>query len=364
LAIRDSALSRENVQQLKVAICQNTALQHLIVKQSRLDSVGLAEITLGLYRNTSIKTLDLSSNGLDDSESANMLRELLRRNKTITSICLAENTFGGYAAAAARSMLEGLRSNTALQHLNLGGCTLGDRGISLLANTLVTRNAGILELDLRWNGITSVGVRALVDDNVEAVKTLTKLCLTGNPLKSEGATILADALRRNVLPNLKQLDLNWCGIDDDGLVVLVSALEKNTCLQILSLQGSQFGERGFMALAKSLPNIKGLHQITIKANANFQSTLPLLLEGFRKNTSLVKVQIEMAGCEPGKWSQELRFLGQRNRFTPLLKASDPPDVSPQLGIWSRALAKVAAEHDVLFHILRNKPKLVGSAGSS
>jgi hypothetical protein len=49
---------------------------------------------------------------------------------------------------------------------------------------------------------------------------------------------------------------------------------------------------------------------------------------------------------------------------PMLRASDPPDVSPQLGIWSRALAKVTTEPDVLVYVLNNKPKLVGSAGSS
>jgi hypothetical protein len=37
--------------------------------------------------------------------------------------------------------------------------------------------------------------------------------------------------------------------------------------------------------------------------------------------------------------------------TPLLKASDALDTS-KLGIWSRALAKVATEADVLFHVLR------------
>ncbi len=147
-------------------------------------------------------------------------------------------------------------------------------------------------------------------------------------------------------------------------MALVSALEQNTSLQILSSEESDFGERGFMALAESLPNIKGLQQITIRAEANFQSTLPLLLEGFRKNTSLLEVQSAFAGCEPGKWLQELKFLGHRNRFTSLLKASNPPGASLHLGIWSRALAKVAIEPYVLFHVLRNKPKMVGSAGSS
>jgi hypothetical protein len=69
-------------------------------------------------------------------------------------------------------------------------------------------------------------------------------------------------------------------------------------------------------------------------------------------------------CARGEWSQEIKFLGHRNRFTSLLKASDSLDSSHQLGIWPRALAKVATEPDVLFHVLRNKPKLVRSAGGS
>jgi hypothetical protein len=173
---------------------------------------------------------------------------------------------------------------------------------------------------------------------------------------------MADVLRRNAMPSLTRLDLGWCGIHDDGFVALVSALEKNTSLQILDLY--PFQERGYMALVESLPKIKGLQQINITAYASFQpTTLQLLLEGFRKNTSMVEVTID-ASDAPGEFRQESKFLGHRNRFTPLLKASDPPDSSQQLGIWSRALAKVATEPDVLFHVLRNKPKLVGSACDS
>jgi Ran GTPase-activating protein (RanGAP) involved in mRNA processing and transport len=193
LSIRDSGLSREIAQQLKAVFCQNTALQHLTLEGNRLRNAGLAEIASGLHRNTSIKTLDLSSNGLDDIESANALRELLRRNETITSLCLANNTFGRNAPAV-RSIAEGVSSNTALQQLDLNGCELNDQGISFLANALATRNASLRELDRRGNRITSVGVRALVDDNMEAMKTPTKLCLTCNPVRSEGATILANAL--------------------------------------------------------------------------------------------------------------------------------------------------------------------------
>jgi Ran GTPase-activating protein (RanGAP) involved in mRNA processing and transport len=363
LAIRKSVLSHESTQQLKALLRQNTALQSLDLSSSALGSAGLAEISQALYRNTSIKTLDLSCNGLGDIEAAYMLREVLRHNKTIASLCFSGNKFGSNAAAT-QSIFEGLCSNTALQQLDLGLCELGDQGVSLLVNALAIRNASILELDLGFNGITSVGVGALVDDNVEAVKTLTKLCLTCNDLDSDAATILADALGRNAIPSLKHLCLDYCGIDDDGFVALVSALEQNTTLNFLDLTHNPFGgEWAFMSLAESLPNIKRLQQITFSAGEGLLSTLPLLMEGFRKNTSLVEVDMdEDRWCVPTDCGQKLKFLAYRNRFTPLLKACDPPGASPWLGIWSRALAKVTTEPDVLFHILRNKPKLVGSTG--
>jgi hypothetical protein len=97
------------------------------------------------------------------------------------------------------------------------------------------------------------------------------------------------------MPSLRRFYLCACCIDDGGFVTLVSALEKRTTLQILNVTGNHFGEQGLIALAKSLPNIKGLWQIDLTENSSFQSTLPLLLEGFRKNTSLVKVPIDIAG---------------------------------------------------------------------
>jgi hypothetical protein len=104
----------------------------------------------------------------------------------------------------------------------------------------------------------------------------------------------------------------------------------------------------------------GLHPVMQELGRNTTVTDLSILDSVLsiENVHQLKVAIR------GGWSQELRFLGQCNRLTPLLKASDPPGASPELGIWSRALAIVTTESDVLFHVLRNKPKLVGSAGSS
>jgi hypothetical protein len=148
LAIRDSSLSCENVQQLKAVLRQNTALESLDLRSSALGSAGLVEIIPVLYRNTSINALDLTNNDLDNIESVNVLRELIRRNKTITSLCIDRNTFGRNAAAV-RSIADGVRSHTTLQQLDLSTCELDDQDISVLANALAIRNASPLELHLR-----------------------------------------------------------------------------------------------------------------------------------------------------------------------------------------------------------------------
>jgi Ran GTPase-activating protein (RanGAP) involved in mRNA processing and transport len=129
LAIRKSELSRENIQLLKSMLRRNTALESLYLESNALGSTGLAEIAQVLYSNTSIKSLVLRGNGLHNMESANVLRDLIRRNKTITSLCVAHNPLGRNAAAAG-SISDGVRSNTTLQQLDLGYCGLGDQGFS------------------------------------------------------------------------------------------------------------------------------------------------------------------------------------------------------------------------------------------
>jgi hypothetical protein len=89
---------------------RNTALESLDLTPNVLGSASLAEIAPVLYRNTSIKTLDLTNNCLDDIDSTNVLCELIRRNRTITtSLCIAHNALGSYAAAV-RSIADGGRS--------------------------------------------------------------------------------------------------------------------------------------------------------------------------------------------------------------------------------------------------------------
>jgi hypothetical protein len=349
-------LSRDNIQQLKAMLRRNTVLQDLDLSGYALGSAGLAEIASALYRNTSIQGLDISENGLDDPAAATALRELLRRNKTITRLSMDHNIFGSNDIIV-RIIAEGFRNNTTLQVLDLSFCDLNDQGLSILAAGLGQQKRGLLKLNLSANPIECSGLQALVNNATAALSTVTHLNLAKTSIHDEGATFLAETLRHQTLPSLKCLQLANCrGISHDGLVTLVSALEDNETLETVNLIEVIFIAQDYLALASSLPNMKGLRQIDFSLSTTDPSVMSALLEGFRKNTSLHDVNI--VEDEPGKdWLRELSFFLYRNKFGRLLQDSDTDDRA-SLGIWSRALGSVATRPDVLFHVLTSKAGLI------
>jgi hypothetical protein len=122
------------------------------------------------------------------------------------------------------------------------------------------------------------------------------------------------------------------------------------------LECNTFNVQGYMALASSLPNIKGLSQINFSWTTSDPSVMSAMLEGFRENTSLHYVNIE-GGVHSKEWCQELSFYSTRNKFSRLLQKSDTDDRA-SLGLWSRALGSVATRPDVLFHVLTSKAGLI------
>jgi hypothetical protein len=137
----------------------------------------------------------------DDIESANVLRELLRRNKTITELSIAQNAWQQCCRCST-----GIQKCAAIQPCSdLLGCDLDDRDVSILANALAIRNASMEKLDLqqqespRWAFVHWLTTMEAMSPHQASPYGLTP--------QSEGATILADALGRNAMPSLKLL--NW-----------------------------------------------------------------------------------------------------------------------------------------------------------
>jgi hypothetical protein len=362
-------LGHEEARLLRLALCSMPSLQSLDLASSRLQSAGLAELAPAFYGNTSVRVLDISNNDLRDMASAEILRDILRSNKTITTLNLYGNLFG-LTNGIVECIADGLGSNSTLLKIDLSRCALRDDGVYILARALGSRNMTLQRLDLGYNCITSAGVGILL----EAMETnchiidlalghnrhITDLALGHNPIENEGASLLASSLGNNALPKLTHLSLLHCGIKDDGFITLISALKRNTSLLHLDLRHN-FGisERTFVALAESLPEIKVLQRVDFYGCTDLLPAMPLLLAGLRKNTSLFRFHVtDCARYQASGWVQKVERLGYRNCFLPLLRA--PKERLPPLGVWPHALARVTILPDVIFEVLLSKPNLVPS----
>jgi Ran GTPase-activating protein (RanGAP) involved in mRNA processing and transport len=330
LALRRVRLDRDDARLIRLALCNIPSLQSLALTEGTLGTAELAELAPALYHNTSIKVLDMSGNNLFEMESAEIFRDILRSNKTMTALNLSWSNFGE-TTGAAECIADGLGSNSTLLKIDLSGCALGDGDVSTLAQRLVSQNTTLRKLTLSHNSITSTGVGVLLEAMEHSRHHITDLDLSRNPIRNEGTSLLARSLGNNALPNLTRLSLSDCEFDVDALITLVSALEQNTSLRQLDLhQYHGLSHRAFLALAESLPEIKVLQQVDFRWCTGLASAMPSLLAGLRKNTSLFRFHV--AGCAPssvpptteetarcaGGWMQEMKWLGYRNRFLPLI----------------------------------------------
>jgi Ran GTPase-activating protein (RanGAP) involved in mRNA processing and transport len=148
-------------------------------------------------------------------DSARLLREVVRRNKTMTTLNLSGNTFGE-TTGAVDCIADGLGRNSTLQKIHLSDCALIDDGVSTLAQALGFRNATLQKLALVDDSITSTGIGVLVEMMEESSHHITDLDLSRNPIGNEGASLLARSLGNNALPSLTHLSLYDCCVREMG----------------------------------------------------------------------------------------------------------------------------------------------------
>ena len=89
---------------------------------------------------------------------------------------------------------------------------------------------------------------------------LTKIALSRNTIKDEGAVALGEALKTN--KTLKELELGFCGIGPEGGKALAAALsEGSAVLTKLDVQQNELGDEGKKALQNAAKGRKGFNLI-------------------------------------------------------------------------------------------------------
>uniref|UniRef100_A0A8C9YE60 NACHT domain-containing protein n=1 Tax=Sander lucioperca TaxID=283035 RepID=A0A8C9YE60_SANLU len=147
---------------------------------------------------------------------------------------------------------DGLKSpNCKLQRLWLSNCNLTLRSCENISSVLSSKSSGLEELDLSGNYLLDPGVELLFDGLKSPKCKLQRFCLSDCRLTAASCQSLAFALSDS--SDLRELDLSYNDLEDQGLELLSDWLRKPQCrLEILRLAGCQITEKGCAALASSL----------------------------------------------------------------------------------------------------------------
>ncbi|XP_070683884.1 NACHT, LRR and PYD domains-containing protein 14-like [Pempheris klunzingeri] len=140
-----------------------------------------------------------------------------------------------------------LKSNKAMLRFS----NLTDKCCPALAAVLSTRESYLRELDLGYNSISDEGVRKLVEGLSDQNCRLKSLRLQGCETTSLACSDLATVLRR--APKLQELDLSRNEIGNDGLRHLSTGLRSPDCrLETLKLSQCNIKQKGCCHLASAL----------------------------------------------------------------------------------------------------------------
>ena len=164
----------------------------------------LRELCAALRRNRSLRLLGCSRAGIDAAGGV-ALATMLRANCSLTSLDLSRNQLGGGSLEWARALADSLRDNGTLLSLSLAHNNVGVRACAVLATGLEA-NTALYTLDLSHNrvlGLDGIGLGEYCPDGalalcraLEANTSLQHLLLEGNQL-SAAPLALRRALARN-----------------------------------------------------------------------------------------------------------------------------------------------------------------------
>jgi Ran GTPase-activating protein (RanGAP) involved in mRNA processing and transport len=198
----------------------------------------IEELVSGFPENLWLKELTLYGNNITDAGAATMA-VFLRRQNSVHRLVLSYN---GITTIGARALVDALEGpwaagiQRAPVDLTLDGNELEDAGAQMLAGRLSAEPRLLKDLSLRDNGITDAGALEFAGALAVPGASLRSLNLGENiEIGDIGAVQLSEALTRNV--SLTRLDLDCCSLGDLGLRAL--ARTANTFAHVLILSGPQ-----------------------------------------------------------------------------------------------------------------------------
>ncbi|XP_073908204.1 centrosomal protein of 78 kDa isoform X4 [Castor canadensis] len=163
-------------------------------------------------------------------------------------------------------LTKGLNKSTSLVHLSLANCPIGDGGLEIICqgikNSVTLKTVNFSGCNLTWQGADHMAkilkyqtIRRHEETWAESLRYrrpdldcmagLRRITLNCNTLVGDlGARAFADSLNEDLW--LKALDLQQCGLTNEGAKALLEALETNRTLVILDIRKNPLIDHSMM----------------------------------------------------------------------------------------------------------------------
>jgi hypothetical protein len=257
-------------------------------------AAALADV---LQNDCTMEVLDLRNNDFGPAD-AEVIGQAIAANTTLRELSLSGNSVGAEGALA---IADSLQKNSSLRVLRLGSCALESRGIIAIATALhgnvslehldisrplvapahmtealnhlsrmLSVNRALTQLDLSKCGVRDDGLAMLASAlrRAGAASRLSTLCLRCNEIslrEADAVSELGQLLSSYGCP-LVRLDLSANRLQDEGALLFSEMLHSNSTLHHIDVRNNSIASRGLCALGPVLASHRALTSAAVWGN--------------------------------------------------------------------------------------------------
>jgi Ran GTPase-activating protein (RanGAP) involved in mRNA processing and transport len=219
-------------------------MEDLYLGTTFISTDGFIAIPGMLLTNTSIQTLSLCNNNLDDQDIL-LLSQALTQNKLVPLKTL-HLSFNDITCQGIECLMNAVWGSTTLREIKLDNNKLKDRGAQLCA--VVMTSVALNVLDLGFNRVTTCGIKALMK-NLSENSSLRALGLSGIPIDQNASKAVSYALAYNTSLQALYLDNCSTGYASQRHIVAGAVSNRKSSLRVFT--GFQLSRESLLSFSTS-----------------------------------------------------------------------------------------------------------------
>lgn len=273
--LSDFIAGRPEAEALQVMTLISSALEGCTLKSLNLSNNALGEKGVRAFGSllrsqTNLEELYLMNDGIS-KEAAKAVSELIPSTEKLRVLHFHNNMTGDEGAVFIADIL---KHSPAVEDFRCSSTRVGSDGGVALAEALGTCTH-LKKLDLRDN-MFGVDAGIALSKVIPAFADLTEIYLSYLNLEDDGAEALADALKESA-PSLEVLEMSGNDISAKGAASLAACIASKQFLTKLNLSENELKDEGAILISKALEEGHGqLNEVDLSTNAIRRSGARLL----------------------------------------------------------------------------------------